>query len=107
MPEAAHCEHYHDVQYRPRLPSPVASERDVKIIHEPGCQGDMPPFPEFLEGGGKVRTPEIVVETEPEQAGRTYGDLGVSGEVKVQLEGEEKDRHKDRKPLMGSRFRVN
>src|SRR3989338_11203166 len=49
----------------------------------------MPAFPELGDGAGGIRTIEIEHEAETEDACCAAGDVGVAGEVAVDLEGEE------------------
>ena len=49
----------------------------------------MPAFPEFGYGSGEIRALEVVHEVESHHLGGTDCDIGVSGEVAVDLEGEE------------------
>src|SRR3989338_4418235 len=49
----------------------------------------MPAFPELGDGAGGIRTIEIEHEAKTEDAGAAAGDVGVAGEVAVDLEGEE------------------
>jgi len=49
----------------------------------------VPAFPEFGDGSGEIRAFEVVHELESHHLCRTDGDIGISGEVAVDLEGEE------------------
>ena len=74
------------VEVRPQLAAVTASERDIKIVPEPGGQGDMPPSPEFLDRRGGIRIIEIFQEPEPEDPSHTDGHVAVPAEVKIDLQ---------------------
>src|SRR5213078_2856771 len=66
----------------------VAAERDVEIVAQPRREGDMPAPPELTKAGGDVRHAEVLRDLEAEQARAADGDVRVTGEVEVDLEGE-------------------
>lgn len=101
MPKTTYGKDYHDIDERPGLTPTVASQWDIKVVHEPGGQGDMPSLPELLEAGSKIRTLEIVVQLETKEPGGTYSYLRICREVEIQLEGKEQHGHKGSDPLMG------
>jgi len=90
-----------------RLRYAVSPERDIEIITEPGRQGDMPTMPEFRYGGGLIRPIEIVPEAKTQHLGGAYGNIGISGEVAVYLEGKEQGRQDQRQPGVAPRVPID
>ena len=62
---------------------------DVEVVAEPGGEGDVPAPPELGDVAGEVGELEVGHQLKAEELGGTDGDVGVSGEVPVDLEGEE------------------
>ena len=67
---------------------PVAAERNINIIPEPGGQGNMPAAPEFLDGKGKIGAFEIRHQTNPEHPGAADGNVGVTRKITVDFDCE-------------------
>ena len=89
MPEAAQEEDYEGVPYDFRLAAPAAAKRDVDVVAEPRCEGDMPAAPEFRDVAAQIRYLEILYQPDAEKLGASDGDVGIAREVAVNLEGEE------------------
>ena len=62
---------------------------DVEVVAEPGGEGDVPAPPELGDVAGEVGELEVGHQLEAEELGGADGDVGVPGEVPVDLEGEE------------------
>ena len=86
VPEAGQQPDDQQVEDDPRCLPPVAAERDVHIVPEPGGQGDVPPAPEVGDRRGDVRVVEVLVEREPEHAAEADGHVRVPGKVEVDLQ---------------------
>src|SRR5690606_34863009 len=69
----------------------TATERDVQVVAQPPRQRHVPAVPELLQTHSTVRLIEVLREPESEQHGQTYGDVGVAGEVAVDLSGVPQD----------------
>lgn len=89
MPEAAHQEHHEDVVVPTPLHHPVASERDVEVIPEPGGEGDVPAAPKLLDGFREIGSAEVLHQVKAHHPSRPDGHVRVAREVAVDLEGEE------------------
>ena len=48
MPEPGRKKDNQQINIRPHLPFPVAAQRDVDVLAEPGGQADVPPPPESV-----------------------------------------------------------
>ena len=69
----------------------VAAEGDVQIVLEPVAERDVPAFPEAGGVGGFVGRIEVEREVEAHEHGYAGGDVGVAGEVGIDLEGVEEE----------------
>src|SRR4051812_42353399 len=87
VPQTAEQEYGHQVRDPVHRADAVSSKWDVDVIAEPRRQRDVPSLPELLNRPGEVRRPEVRHEVDTHDAGRTDGDVGVSGEVEVDLKG--------------------
>lgn len=63
----------------------VASKRDVEVVLKPFGEGDVPPLPELSGVTGLVRRVEVLRQIEAHQHSDTCGDVGVAGEVGIDL----------------------
>ncbi len=75
----------------------IAPQGDVQVVPEPGGQRNVPPAPKFRGRPGKIREPEILHEVDPQQFGGPPGDIGITGKIGVNLEGE--GHHADHRPV--------
>ena len=66
---------------------PVSSQWDVNVFPKPGAQGDMPSSPEFRDAPGNIRIIEVFQEMEAKHFSETDSHIGITGEIKVDLEG--------------------
>src|SRR3954463_5509617 len=92
MPQASEEHRDHDVAINKPGPSPVSTERDVKIIAQPARETDVPPMPEVRNVRGKIGKPEIDRELVTEKPGRGDGHVGVAGEIAIDLDRVKEDR---------------
>ena len=65
----------------------VAAQRDVEVVAQPRGERDMPPAPEFGDGGRLVRGVEVLGEAEAQQQGDADRHVRVAREVAVDLQG--------------------
>ena len=75
------------LRYVRRTPSAVAAERDVEVVAQPARQRHVPAPPEVLERQRPVGGVEVLREADAEQQRAADGDVGVAGEVGVDLDG--------------------
>ena len=87
MPEAAeeHCDHKVGVEACGAYVG--AAEWDIEVVAQPGRQRDVPALPEVLWVGGGVGRVEVAWEVIAEEHGAADRDVGVAGEVAVDLHG--------------------
>ena len=89
VPEPGDEEDDEDVADGLGLGDARSAEGDVEVVSEPGGEGDVPTPPELGDVAGEVGELEVGHQLEAEELGGADGDVGVSGEVPVDLEGEE------------------
>ena len=93
VPEPRHDHGQEIVEQGPRLPLPVAAQGDVDVVPEPGGERDVPAAPELREVERAVGVEEVVVQAETHQRGDADGEVGVAGEIKVDLHRVAQHRH--------------
>lgn len=71
MPESAHREDNHRVEYPSGFAASVASEREVDIVAKPSRKRDMPSAPEVGYGLCKIRPDEVVLQFNAEEPSAT------------------------------------
>ncbi len=86
-----------------RFGDAIAAKRDVEIVTEPRGQGDMPPFPEVWYRGREVWEIEVVTKVDTEEFRGPSGDIGIAGEVGIDLDGEEDGGDHERAACCGFR----
>ncbi len=74
------------LRYVRAAPPAVAAQRHVQVVPEPPRQADVPAAPEVGHAGGEVRMVEVLHEPEAHDPRHPAGDVGVAGEVAVDLE---------------------
>ena len=89
VPESADEEDGEGVAQLEGARTAVAAERDIDVVAQPRHQGDVPAAPEVGDAGGEIGCAEVLHEFDAEEAGAAHGDVGVAGEVAVDLDGEE------------------
>ena len=87
MPETADQEDQQQVQVGAEGSLPVSAERDIDIIPEPGGKRHMPAAPEVTDRNGNVGKAEVFRKTEAQDLAHADRHVGVTGEVKIDLEG--------------------
>ena len=95
VPQAADKEHDRHVEAGAGFAPPAAAQGEVEIVLEPAGQGDVPAPPEILDGGGEVGAVEVLHKAEAQHFGRAPGDVGVGGEIAVNLEGKGHGGHQE------------
>ena len=69
---------------------PVATQRDIHIIPEPTAEAHVPATPELCDAGGQIGIIEILQEPETQNPAQADGHVGITGEVKINLQAESK-----------------
>ena len=87
VPQARERPDHQDVQHPPAPPDPVAAQRDVDIVPEPGGQADVPAPPELGDGAREVGIVEVLQKVEPKDPAQADGHVRVAGEVEINLQG--------------------
>lgn len=87
VPQPAQQHRDEQVQIGSRSATAVATERNVEVITEPGGQGDVPASPELGDVAGEIGLVEILGQLNAQQAADPPGDIGVAGEVAIDLQG--------------------
>ena len=92
MPKTAHQEDHECVPDNLRLGAPATAQRNIHVIPEPGRQRDVPTTPELGDIPAEIREVEVPHRLEPEQLARADGHIRISGEIAINLEGEDNGR---------------
>ena len=92
MPEAAEGHRQHQVAVSQKRAAAAAAQGDVEVVAQPGRKADVPAAPEVLRAGGEVREVEVERHLEAQAFRHAAGDVGVAGEVAVDLKREGVDR---------------
>ena len=87
VPEAGEEPNHKDVEEVADRLDPVAAQRDVNIVAEPGAKGDVPAAPEFGDAAGDVGVVEVLRELKAQHPPEADGHEGITGKVEVDLEG--------------------
>ena len=95
VPQAPDQHGQEEVQQGAPAALPVPAQRDVEVVAQPRREADVPALPVLANAGGDVGPVEVLGQADPEQARQTDGDVGVAGEVEVDLvaEGPEREHH--------------
>ena len=87
VPESAQQHGQNQVDVGTDLAFPVAAQRNVEVIAQPGGQGDVPAMPKIGHAVRLIGGIEVDGETEAQQQGDTDGHVAVTREVAVYLQG--------------------
>ncbi len=107
VPQAADQKGEEQVERPARLGHPVASQRDVHVVAEPGGQGDVPAPPEFRDGTGEVGMVEVFHQLHTHHLRRPKCDIGIAGEVAVDLDREGQGRQHQRRTIIVCGVAIN
>ena len=104
VPEPAEQHRQHDVPIGEDRAPAVAAERDVDVVAKPPRERHVPPPPEVLDRGRRVRGVEVLREGEAEEQCDPDRNARVAGEVGVDLDGVrvDPDQELERRVLLGS-----
>ena len=91
MPQTWEEEHNPEVEVSASLAFTVATERNIKIVHHPAAEGDVPAFPELRHALADIRVVEVFGELEAYHAPDADGHVTVAWEVEIDLHGVGKD----------------
>ena len=86
VPQTAQKHRQQQVEIGAPLALAVAAKRNVEVIPEPRRERNMPPAPEFGDGGRAVGGIEVFGETEAHHKGQTDGHIRVAREVAIDLQ---------------------
>ena len=86
VPEATEEKDDDGVEVACTLPAGGVGEGEVDVVAEPVGEGDVPAAPEVGDVEGLVGAVEVVGDGEAEEEAEAHGDVGVAGEVEVDLE---------------------
>ena len=89
MPQSAHQEDDKRVADDLRFRAAATAEGDIDIIPEPCSQGDVPTPLEFSDIPTEIRHIEVSHQLNTEQFGCADGNIRITGEVPIDLEGKE------------------
>ena len=95
VPEAAQEHGNEEVDFGAGEAKAISAEGDVEVIAEPGGEADVPALPEFTHAGGGVGKVEIEHDIKAENEGGAASDIGIAGEIAVDLESEGDGGEKD------------
>src|SRR5580698_7590245 len=98
VPQPAYGKGYEQVEVEPRRAHAIAAERNVDIVAEPGGERDVPALPELAIALREVRMIEVGHELKAHNPGASDGDVGVAGEIGVDLHGKQQCCKEQRKP---------
>ena len=91
VPDPGNGKGDHLVEDPAGLADAVPAHRNVHVVLEPGGQRDVPSAPEFGNILGEIRRIEVLHQADIHAACRTDGDIGIAGEVTVDLDRESKN----------------
>src|SRR5262245_49375030 len=86
MPETAQQHGEHQVDVSPERAPSVSSERNIEVILQEPRQRHVPARPEFLDGSRKIRPVKVLGPAKAESQAQAAGDIGISGEIEIDLE---------------------
>ena len=89
MPHTAHRKDSQRVQRSAEASLAVPAQGNVDIFPEPAGEGDVPATPEVTNPLRQIGIFEIYGQPDPKHPGSAQGDIGVTGEIGVDLQGEE------------------
>jgi hypothetical protein len=70
------------------LSKPIPTQGNIKVTSQPGGQRDVPASPELHNVPAQIRSIEVFHEFKSEDPCDAACNVGVSGEVSINLEGE-------------------
>ena len=91
MPDTGDRPHYEEVDNGSRQTLAASAHREIDVALEPVAERDVPAPPEFRNAVRHIRIVEVLWEVESHHLSETYRHIGVSAEIKVDLERERKD----------------
>src|SRR5947209_20301283 len=93
MPETADHHREHEVAVSLTFTAAVSAKGYVQVVAQPRRKADVPSLPELGRINGEIGEIEVQHELESHDLGDAAGDVGVSREVTIDLEGESVDPH--------------
>ena len=86
VPQSGEGPHNQQVQNMSRHRDPIAAQRNVHVLPEPGTQGNVPSSPELRDAVGDVRIVEVFAELKTEHPSQADGHVRISAEVEINLQ---------------------
>jgi len=86
MPESSQQHRDHQVDVGADNAFAIAPQGDIEIIPQPGGKRDMPTAPEIGDGSSHIGHVEVDGQVEAHQGGETDSDIGIAGEIAVDLQ---------------------
>ena len=107
MPQTAEGEGEQHKQALPGRSPPVAPQRDVYILPKPAGQGDVPPLPKLGDRAGKIGPLEVGHQLYAHHSSTAPGNVGVTAEIAVNLNGKGTSSQHQRTALVAARIFVH
>src|SRR5260370_34767770 len=85
LPKTTKHHRYKEIEITPSLATPVAAERNVKIVAQEARQRHMPLPPKVDDVDRLVRRIEIRRKANAKQQREPDGHVGIAGEVEIEL----------------------
>ena len=87
VPETTYEHREEEVAIGAEARAVVSAEGDVEVVAQPAREREVPAPPEVGDGDGGVGAVEVLRELVAEEARAAVGDVGVGGEVEIDLHG--------------------
>ena len=104
MPQSAHGKNNEQVEEPVPSVYATAAKGDVDVVSEPRGERDVPTAPELRNGFRQIGLTEVLHQVEAQYTGGSDGDIGIAGEVAVDLK--RKRVHADEALHAGQRRRI-
>ena len=104
VPQATQNHSDNEVEVCAHLAFAVTAKRDVEVVAQPRRERYMPTTPKLRDGSRLVGRIEVFGEAEAEQKGDTYGHIGISRKIAVNLQRIAVDTHQTLKTRIQRRL---
>ena len=86
MPEPRQHPDHKDIEKAPPRRDPVAAQRDIDVIPEPGAEAHVPAAPEFGDAAGDIGIIEVFGKAKAEDLPQADGHIAVPGKIEVDVQ---------------------